>query len=119
MTPILTVYCKAARVLKQSDQRYWEDLDLDLTIAERSALEHENGTSFFQQEWSLQSTFSMLFIAAVVQGWNQTSINSANLSWPGEFGLIDNDEECGPTGFKRETWWFAVVNAAPFLAASL
>lgn len=92
----------------------------DLTFDEKSALENESSTGFFQQQWPLQSTFAMLFVGAIVQGWNQTSVNSANLSWPKELGLIDENstQNCGLTGFAPETWWYAAVNAAPFLAAS-
>jgi hypothetical protein len=97
----------------------WDKLNKTLTSEEKDALEYESKLGFFQQQWSLQSTFAMLFIAAMVQGWNQTSINSANLSWPQEFGLLSDDEKCGPTGLKWETWYFATVNAAPFLVASM
>ncbi|GAB7324890.1 hypothetical protein MBLNU13_g08712t1 [Cladosporium sp. NU13] len=115
------LFIKAARVLKDPDPRVWEYRVPDLTPEERRALKTESATGFFRQQSALQSTFAMLFVAAIVQGWNQTSVNSANLSWPKELGLIDRNSEknCGLTGFTSETWWYAAVNAAPFLTASV
>jgi hypothetical protein len=93
----------------------------DLTQQETNALEAEVQNGFFRQQWPLKSTFAMLFIAAIAQGWNQTSMNSANLMWPKELGLIaeTSGDDCGLSGFKPETWWYAAVNAAPFLTASM
>ncbi len=107
--------------MKDPDPATWEYRVPDLTAEERRALKDESLTGFFRQQSALQSTFAMLFVAAIVQGWNQTSVNSANLSWPKELGLIDRNSEqnCGLTGFKSETWWYAAVNAAPFLTASV
>lgn len=107
--------------MKDPNPATWPVRVPDLTPEESSALQNESSTGFFQQPWPLQSTFAMLFVAAIVQGWNQTSVNSANLTWPQGLGLIDqnSDEYCGLSGFKPETWWYAAVNAAPFLAASM
>ncbi|KAM0712550.1 hypothetical protein Q7P37_011647 [Cladosporium fusiforme] len=116
------LFVKAARVLKEPDPATWRVRVPDLTDEETSALLGESSTGFFQQQWPLQSTFAMLFVAAAVQGWNQTSVNSANLSWPDDLGLIGEDDaqRCGLT---REdgaaVWMYAGVNAAPFLTASV
>lgn len=56
-----------------------------------------------------------LCVAAVVQGWNQTASNGANLAWPEQFGL--KSTACQPSG--SDAWIFAIVNASTYLAASL
>lgn len=55
-------------------------------------------------------------LVAAVQGWDQTGSNSANLSFPMEFG-IQNDID-GPN-HTWNRWIISVVNAAPYLACSL
>lgn len=87
-----------------------------LTDDEREVLEQNaTSTSFFEQTKELQVTIMACSVAAVVQGWDQASINGANLSWPKalglEQGLVDHN--------RHDLWLFAFVNAAPFLFASL
>jgi MFS family permease len=76
----------------------------------------------------LRTTFFVLFVAAVVQGWNQTGTTGANLGWPQE--LLFNSEPVDPTRPDRSLnqncvpgghnkWIFAAVNAMPYLAASM
>lgn len=48
---------------------------------------------------------------AATQGWDQTGSNGANLSFPAEFGIA------GETG--ADPWLVGIVNAAPYLSASL
>ena len=68
------------------------------------------------QPKQLKVTIITLCVAAVVQGWNQTASNGANLDWPVQFGLQQKGT-CGPTG--ANAWIFAIVNASTYLAASL
>ena len=52
----------------------------------------------------------------MVQGWNQTASNGANLQWPAQLGLPN---ALGCEQKSSDAWKFAVVNAATYLAASL
>lgn len=49
------------------------------------------------------------------------SSNGANLNWANELlgqpSDLDSNSNCDPTGHRA--WIFAIVNAAPYLAASL
>jgi hypothetical protein len=46
-----------------------------------------------------------------VQGWDQTGSNGANLSFPAEFGIA--------SGSESDEWLVGMVNAGPYLGASL
>ena len=48
---------------------------------------------------------------AATQGWDQTGSNGANLSFPAEFGIA--------SGSQRDSWIVGIVNAAPYLSASV
>lgn len=72
---------------------------------------------FWGQPKQLRITIITLCVAAVVQGWNQTAGNGANLNWPRQLGLT-NVDGCNPTG-PRDAWIFAIVNASTYLSASL
>lgn len=87
-----------------------------LTAEEKQALSHERGNGFWVQPKELKVTIITLCVAAVVQGWNQTASNGANLDWPMQFGL-QQPGTCQPTG--SNAWIFAIVNASTYLAASL
>jgi MFS family permease len=107
----------------------WNDTIIPgLTERERTLLIQEKEASFMAQPWPLKTTFFVLFVAAVVQGWNQTGTTGANLGWPQE--LLFNSEpvdptrpdrslnhNCVPSGYNK--WIFAAVNAMPYLAASM
>ncbi|KAF2153459.1 hypothetical protein K461DRAFT_286153 [Myriangium duriaei CBS 260.36] len=87
-----------------------------LTAAEIDLLEEqEKSTSFLQQTKELQLTIVACAVAAVVQGWDQASINAANLRWPEDLGLATGLDQ----GHSHDIWLFAFVNAAPFLFASI
>lgn len=88
----------------------------------------EKKACFGKQPSPLRVTFFVLFVAAVVQGWNQTGTTGANLGWPQE--LLFNSEPVDPTRPDRSLndncvpggpnkWIFAAVNAMPYLAASM
>lgn len=86
-----------------------------LSTREKAILERESKAGFWHQPKDLKVTIATLCVAAIVQGWNQTGSNGANLNWPRQFGL--NIEGCTPTG--HDAWIFAIVNAATYLAAGL
>ena len=47
-----------------------------------------------------------------IRGWDQTGSNGANLNWPKDFGLDLNPK-------SNDFWILGLVNAAPYIAASL
>jgi hypothetical protein len=57
-------------------------------------------------------SISLCAIGAATQGWDQTGSNGANLSFPQEFGL---DEE----NSVRDQWIVGLVNSIIFLTAGL
>lgn len=74
---------------------------------------------FWQQPKQLKSTTITLCVAAVAQGWCQAGSNGANLNW-GQALLPEaysHGLDCDPG--KSWAWQFALVNAAPYLSASL
>ncbi|KAF7185031.1 putative polyol transporter 6 [Pseudocercospora fuligena] len=107
------IFVKAGKILR--DPEAWESVP-SLTDEEKEALDNEVRNGFWKQPKELQVTIVTLCVAAVVQGWNQTAANGANLNWPRQLGLTV-PEGCDPTG--RDAWIFAIVNAAPYFAASL
>ncbi|KXT03909.1 hypothetical protein AC578_9307 [Pseudocercospora eumusae] len=107
------IFVKAGKILR--DPEAWESVP-SLTDEEKEALDNEVRHGFWKQPKELQVAIVTLCVAAVVQGWNQTAANGANLNWPRQLGLSVPDG-CDPTG--RDAWIFAIVNAAPYFAASL
>lgn len=75
---------------------------------------------FWGQPKDLRETIVTLCVAAVVQGWNQTSANGANLTWWKYLGLSDLNSEsqdpCQPS--STDAWIFALVNSAMWFAGS-
>nr|POF26310.1 myo-inositol transporter 2 [Quercus suber] len=108
-----TDHAKAGRILR--DPEAWRAVP-ELTAEEKLALENENKKSFWRQPKALRVTIITLCVAAVVQGWNQTGTNGANLNWPQQLGL-NQLIGCDVTG--RDAWIFSIVNAATYFAASL
>ena len=77
-------------------------------------------SGFWGQPKDLRETIITLCIAAVVQGWNQTATNGANLTWWQDLGQHDfsgDIDACAPK--DKQAWIFALINAATYLAASL
>ncbi|KAK5735834.1 hypothetical protein LTR17_007846 [Elasticomyces elasticus] len=107
------VFLKAGKVLR--DPEAWLSVPR-LTLEEKDALRHETSSGFWKQPKQLQVTIITLCVAAVVQGWNQTGLNGANLNWPMQLGLT-NLEGCEVKG--SDAWIFSIVNAATYLSASL
>lgn len=89
--------------------RWWQAL--------RDVAFQSNG--FWQQPKQLKSTTITLCVAAVAQGWCQAGSNGANLNW-GQALLPESytrGADCDPS--THWAWRFALVNAAPYLSASL
>ncbi|KAK4891169.1 hypothetical protein LTR27_010243 [Elasticomyces elasticus] len=107
------VFLKAGKVLR--DPEAWLSVPR-LTPEEKYALGQETLSGFWKQPKQLQVTIIALCVAAVVQGWNQTGLNGANLNWPMQLGLT-NLEGCEVKG--DDAWIFSIVNAATYLSASL
>lgn len=69
-------------------------------------------------------TFAFLFLAFIIdelhprlcRGWDQTGSNGANLSFPADFGILPVH---GTADFDKNNWLVGLVNAAPYIAASL
>ncbi|KAL9114677.1 MAG: hypothetical protein Q9227_001355 [Pyrenula ochraceoflavens] len=67
-------------------------------------------------------------LAAIVQGWNQSNLNGANLQWPREFCVPVNIlypyergpriSHCPPSDPGRNIWIFGAVNAISYFAAA-
>ncbi|KAF7186188.1 Polyol transporter 5 [Pseudocercospora fuligena] len=86
-----------------------------LDDSEREALRNEV-VHKWRQPKSLYLTVILCSIGAAVQGWDQTGSNGANLSFPQEFGIPDND----PTdpNYEYNLWIVGLVNAAPYIASA-
>ncbi|KAI9689793.1 MAG: hypothetical protein M1822_009675 [Bathelium mastoideum] len=106
------LFVKSGRILR--DPQAWRSVP-DLTEEEKEALRDESTAGFWGQPKELRLIITTLCVAAVVQGWNQTASNGANLEWPEAFGL--DVRGCDPQG--HDAWIFAIVNAATYLSASL
>lgn len=70
----------------------------------------------WRQPKALYLTVILCSIGAAVQGWDQTGSNGANLSFPVEFGIPDNDET--DPNYERNLWLVGLVNAAPYIASA-
>ncbi|KAF2103799.1 MFS general substrate transporter [Rhizodiscina lignyota] len=92
-----------------------------LTKLERISLEKDRTMGFWGQMKSLTREFIQILttccIAAIVQGWDQSSINGANLGWPKEFGLKTTLTNANAS--NRDVWIFGIVNAASYFSAAL
>ena len=88
------VFVKAGKILR--DPEAWESVP-SLSLDEKEVLFNETRNGFWKQPKDLRVTIITLCVAAVVQGWNQTASNGANLNWPRQLGLV-TFEGCDPTG---------------------
>ncbi|OCK80630.1 putative galactose-proton symport [Lepidopterella palustris CBS 459.81] len=86
----------------------------DLSNIERSALQREKTSGFWQQPKALRVIILTCCIGAIVQGWVQSSIAGANLQWPSEFHL--NVDINNP--YTHDVWIFGAVNAITYFSAS-
>lgn len=87
-------FIKAGKILR--DPEAWEAVP-NLSLDEKEVLFNETRGGFWKQPKELRVTIITLCVAAVVQGWNQTASNGANLNWPKQLGLLAFDG-CDPIG---------------------
>ncbi|KAF2225406.1 hypothetical protein BDZ85DRAFT_279096 [Elsinoe ampelina] len=110
---ITDLLIKGAKFARNPDT--WRSLP-GLTEEEREVLEAQSkGSRFLDQPKELQVTLLACACAALIQGWDQASLNGANLRWPEDLGLAQGLDE----GRPYEVWLFALVNATPYLMASI
>jgi hypothetical protein len=88
----------------------------ELKDDERKALAYER-----DHKWHgpvmLWYSIALCAVGAATQGWDQTGSNGANLSWPQEFGVPDNDSSS--PNYAYNLWIVGLVNAIIFLTAGL
>ncbi|KAJ7291220.1 hypothetical protein C8J57DRAFT_1429735 [Mycena rebaudengoi] len=116
-----------------------KELEHILPLLEKGALVAQNPSGFEKleilddadREWShpraLYYSIILCSVAAacafkaltvyITRGWDQTGSNGANLSFPQEFNIREDDPD--PATANRNQWIVGVVNAAPYLAASM
>jgi MFS family permease len=82
-----------------------------LTDLQLAALGREENLGFWGQTKELRTTIFTCAIAAIVQGWDQSSINGANLQWPHDLGF--------QLGTSKDLLLFAFINAAPYLFGAI
>ncbi|PWN29515.1 hypothetical protein BDZ90DRAFT_112448 [Jaminaea rosea] len=64
----------------------------------------------------LYLTIAIASVGAMVQGWDQTGSNAANLSFPQEFGIAAAK---GTANWERDQWIVGFINSIPYLSAAL
>ncbi|KAH8722510.1 sugar transporter-like protein [Phaeosphaeriaceae sp. PMI808] len=82
----------------------------DLEPDERAALIYERDHKWHGPKM-LWYSIGLCAIGAATQGWDQTGSNGANLSFPREFGLLDQG--------ARGEWIIGIINSIIFLTAGL
>lgn len=113
--PDVDLWKRAARVARDPLGSSPETVP-GLTAQEDVALKTVKLRGFWQQPKPLRITIATLCIGAIIQGWTQTGINGANLSWIIEFGLADQNGNITAT---KNNWIFSGVNAITYLAAGI
>ncbi|KAL8696592.1 MAG: hypothetical protein Q9224_002714 [Gallowayella concinna] len=106
------LFGRAALVARDPDRF---DTVTELVERERDALSYERDHKW-HGPFMLWYSISLCAIGAATQGWDQTGSNGANLSFPQEFGLANDEGVVNP---GRDEWVVGVVNAIIFLTAGL
>ncbi|KAF9035249.1 hypothetical protein BJ165DRAFT_1511010 [Panaeolus papilionaceus] len=104
---------KKGAVLAQNPKDF-EQLE-ELTEEDKVIIRRET-THRWSQSRDLYMTVVICSLAAAVQGWDQTGSNGANLSFPQEFGLVN---EPGKPFNPAKDWIVGVINAGPYIASAL
>ena len=88
--------------------------DVELTRAEEEALDIQRSGVFWREPKDLLLTLAVCCLASMVQGWD--GVANGNLRWPVDFNVqVDPQNRADQTG----TWRFAIVQAVPWLSASI
>lgn len=86
-------------------------LPVQLDKSEKTALKNERDR-LFAQSAGLYMTVLTVSLAAILQGWVQSSINGATLYLPKAYGLHPEDN-------AYDKWVIGATNATPFLFAAV
>ncbi|KAH3933506.1 hypothetical protein HBI25_115120 [Parastagonospora nodorum] len=113
--PDYQFWSKATQVARFQHVPFYDRIK-GLTALEKRTIREQKNLGFWQQPRPLRVTIATLCLAAVIQGWVQTGLNGANLTWAKELGLTDHD---GVPTENREIWIFAAINAVLYLSASI
>ncbi|KAH8804213.1 sugar transporter [Flagelloscypha sp. PMI_526] len=104
-----TLFRKGALVAQNPGS--FAELD-ELADTEKAVLYDEIYHKWHQPN-ALIFTVVLCSLAAAVQGWDQTGSNGANLTFPKDFGIAEDD----PVHGSRNQWLVGVINAGPYLAS--
>jgi hypothetical protein len=107
------LFGRAALVARDPDRF---DKVTALDEAEQAALSYERDHKW-HGSFMLWYSISLCAIGAATQGWDQTGSNGANLSFPKEFGLAN--QETGIVNPGQDEWIVGIINAIIFLTAGL
>nr|POE72260.1 monosaccharide-sensing protein 3 [Quercus suber] len=113
LTDVIPLLKKGASIAQ--NPAAWDEVE-GLEEFEHEALRNEV-LHKWRQPRALYYTIILCSIGAAVQGWDQTGSNGANLSFPVEFGISDDPSQ--PSYKPSNVWLVGLVNAAPYIAASL
>ncbi|TFL07367.1 hypothetical protein BDV98DRAFT_599678 [Pterulicium gracile] len=106
----LELFTKAALLAQNpKDLETIEELTEEDRVAIRREVTHK-----WSQSRDLYKTVIICSLSAAVQGWDQTGSNGANLSFPQEFGISNDDPNP-----ERNQWIVGLVNSAPYIAVAL
>lgn len=100
------LFGRAALVAR--DPKRFEMLE-ELTVDEKAALIYERDHKWHGPKM-LWYSIGLCAVGAATQGWDQTGSNGANLSFPEEFGLVNEG---------RDEWIIGLINSIIFLTAGL
>ncbi|KAF7164621.1 hypothetical protein CNMCM5623_009078 [Aspergillus felis] len=89
----------------------------DLTAPEKLAIQSEAQSGFFQQTKELKVTILTTACAAVIQGWQQSTINASSRGW--QCLLLLKSEKTDATVSLREMYITCLIDAAPWISGSI
>lgn len=86
-----------------------------MSEAQREALKNEKKLGIFEQSKAFNVTMVLLCLSALTQGMMESTSNVANLTWPDQLGLLDENHQLS----ESHKWIFAATSTAPFLTGSI
>ncbi|PGH27083.1 hypothetical protein AJ80_01269 [Polytolypa hystricis UAMH7299] len=90
-----------------------------LTPAEKEVLKYEGKIKFWKQPKQLKIAIITCCLGAIIQGWNQTGINGANIRWPDVLNPRLHIKKTDPNYDVADVWYYAGVNAITYFTAAL